>query len=129
MVQGTMSERGRVGVIHVHSSYSHDCLDSPEQLRSFALERGIAFVGLTDHAEDFAPDRFDEYVRHCQTVSDGEVSLVPGLEYRFDGFPGMHLLALGLTQWIAPQTPSEFIAQTRGVAKFTIAAHPVLASY
>jgi hypothetical protein len=124
-----MSEGGRVGVIHVHSSYSHDCFDSPEQLRGFALERGIAFVGLTDHAEDFAPERFDEYVRHCRAVSDADVTLLPGLEFRFEGFPGMHLLALGLTQWIAPQTPSEFIAQTRRVAKCTIAAHPVLASY
>src|SRR5687767_6243770 len=102
MAQGTertrarrMSDSGRVGAIHVHSSYSHDCLDSPEQLRSFALERGIAFVALTDHAEDFAPARFDEYVRHGRAVSDSDVSLVPGLEYRFDGFPGMHLLALG----------------------------------
>jgi hypothetical protein len=119
----------RTGVIHVHSNYSHDCCDSLERLRDFALERGIAFVGLTDHAEDFAPDRFDTYVRHCNAVSDPQVIIVPGLEYRFDGFPGMHLLALGLTRWIAPRTPDEFIQQARDAATFTIAAHPRLANY
>jgi hypothetical protein len=116
-------------VIHVHSNYSHDCFDSPERLREFALARGIAFVGLTDHAEDLGAERFEQYVRHCWAVSDANVSIIPGLEYRFDGFPGMHLLALGLTRWIAPRTPGDFILQTRDVARFTIAAHPILANY
>jgi PHP domain len=124
-----MSAMRRTGVIHVHSSYSHDGCDSLERLREFALERGIAFIGLTDHAEDFGPDRFDEYVRHCRALSDDRVSIVPGLEYRFDGFPGMHLLALGLKRWIAPQTPDEFVRDTRDAATFTIAAHPLLANY
>lgn len=129
MVQGKLRAPARTGVIHVHSSYSHDCADSPEHLRDFALARGIAFVGLADHAEDFVPERFADYVRHCRTASDGTVNIIPGLEFRFDGFAGMHLLALGLEQWISPKTPREFIAQTRGVAKCTIAAHPVLADY
>ena len=124
-----MSASRRTGVIHVHSSYSHDCRDSLERLREFALERGIAFVGLTDHAEDLASDRFDGYVRHCRAVSDARVTIVPGLEYRFAGLPGMHLLALGLTSWIEPRTPAEFIRQARTAATFTIAAHPLLANY
>lgn len=129
MVQGMTRASAQVGVIHVHSSYSHDCVDTPEQLRDFALERGIAFVGLADHAEDLGPERFNDYVRHCRAVSDVDVKVIPGLEYRFDGFAGMHLLALGLEQWISPTTPSQFIAQTRGLAKCTIAAHPLLADY
>ena len=124
-----MSAARRTGIIHVHSSYSHDCCDSLERLREFALERGIAFIGLTDHAEDFVPGRFDAYLRHCRVVSDGQVTIVPGLEYRFDGFPGMHLLALDLTRWIAPRTPHEFILQAKDAATFTIAAHPLLANY
>ena len=129
VVQRMVRPPAQVGVIHVHSSYSHDCADSPEQLRDFALERGIAFTGLADHAEDFVPEQFDGYVRHCRAVSDGDVTVIPGLEYRFDGFVGMHLLALGLERWISPNTPTEFIAQTRGIAKCTIAAHPILADY
>lgn len=129
MVERPMNGPGRVGVIHVHSSYSHDCRDSPERLREFALERGIAFVGLADHAEDFGLDRFEDYVRHCRAVSDARAKIIPGLEYRFEGFPGVHLLALGLTRWIAPHTPSEFILQAREAAGLTIAAHPLLAGY
>jgi hypothetical protein len=119
----------RVGVLHVHTSYSRDGLDTPEQVRDFAAERGIGFVGLTDHAEDLRADRWEGYVEHCRAASDAAVRLIPGLEFRFDGCPGLHLLALGLSRWIEPGTPGEFVAMTEGVSQFTIVAHPVLARY
>ncbi|HEU4564084.1 MAG TPA: PHP domain-containing protein [Gemmatimonadaceae bacterium] len=120
---------GRVGIIHVHSAYSHDGLDSLESLRDFALARGIAWVGLTDHAEDLDPARFDEMVSECEALSDQRVRLIPGLEYRFAGHTGLHLLALGLSRWIEPATPEAFVREARGAARFTIVAHPVLARY
>ncbi len=118
-----------VGVVHVHSAYSHDSRDALPVLREFALERGLRFVGLTDHAEDFDSARFAEYRAECARLSDAAVTLIPGLEFRFEGYTGLHLLALGLTRWIAPAKPAEFIDQTRGVAGLTIAAHPVLFKY
>jgi hypothetical protein len=118
-----------VGVVHVHSNYSHDGRDSLERLREFAQERGISFVGLTDHAEDFDASRFEEYREHCAMTSDGAVQLIAGLEFRFAGFPGLHLLAFGLTRWIEPRTPAEFVRQVAGHAGFTMVAHPVLPKY
>ena len=44
----------RPGIVHVHSDYSHDGHDSLEHLHAVCAKRGIGFVGLTDHAEDFA---------------------------------------------------------------------------
>lgn len=119
----------RVGIVHVHSNYSHDGKDPLEQLRDLSLDRGIAFVGLTDHAEDLTPERFAEYVGVCRSLSDETLRLIPGLEFRFAGYTGLHLLALGLKRWIEPKTPDEFIEQTRGVTALTIVAHPVLARY
>lgn len=119
-----------VGIIHVHSTYSHDGHDSLERLRAFALERGIDFIGLTDHAEDFVPDLWEEYVERCREVSDDRVRLYPGLEFRFQHPDGkIHLLALGLDRWIEPQTPGEFIVLARDAARFTVVAHPVLDDY
>ncbi len=64
--------------------------------------------------------------RRCRTES---VRLIPGLEFRFAGYPGLHLLALGLRKWITPETPGEFVAACREAAGFTIMAHPLLADY
>ncbi len=119
----------RVGVIHVHSNYSHDGRDSLEALKAFALARGLCFVGLTDHAEDFDAGRFVEFLERCRALSDSQVALLPGLEFRFVGHAGLHLLALGLDRWIEPETPDAFIALTRGAARFTMAAHPTLFDY
>lgn len=118
-----------VGVVHVHSAYSHDSRDSLASLREFALARSLRFVGLTDHAEDFDSDRFSAYRAECAALSDDQVKLIPGLEFRFEGYTGLHLLALGLTRWITPAKPGDFIEQTRGVTALTIAAHPVLFKY
>jgi hypothetical protein len=117
---------GPLGIVHVHSAYSHDGRDSIEDLRRFAEARGIAFIGLTDHAEDFDGARFAELAAECRRVSDAAVAILPGLEYRFRGRKGLHLLALGLSRWIAPTTPAEFVEQARDAAGLTIAAHPLL---
>jgi hypothetical protein len=118
-----------VGVVHVHSAWSHDSRDTLATLREFALARGLRFIGLTDHAEDFDEARFAAYRAECTQLSDAAVTLIPGLEFRFEGYTGLHLLALGLQQWIMPAKPADFIALTRGVTSLTIAAHPVLFKY
>jgi hypothetical protein len=111
----------------MHSDYSHDGRDSLEAMRDMCLARGIHFVGLTDHAEDFVPELFGEYVQHCAAVSDELVRFIPGLEFRLAR--GVHLLALGLRQWIAPRTAEEFFESARAAAQLTVLAHPVLARY
>lgn len=124
-----MAAAETTGVIHMHSDYSHDGRDSLEVLYKFARGRGVGFVGMTDHAEDFDRARYDTYRQHCERVSDETVQVIAGLEFRFAGYPGLHLLALGLSEWIEPTTPAEFALLTRGRAAFTIVAHPILPEY
>lgn len=120
---------GIIGAVHIHTNYSHDGRDSIADLRAWAAERGIGFLGLTDHAEDFDQSVFQRYVAECREASDSRVTVIPGLEYRFGGFPGLHLLALGLREWMEPATPAEFFRLAADRADFTIAAHPVLYGY
>jgi hypothetical protein len=117
------------GAIHMHSDFSHDGRDSLETLRATCMERGIGFVGMTDHAEDLDRTVYEAYRRRCAELSKPGFTMIPGLEYRFQGLKGLHLLALDLREWIEPATPAEFFEQTRGRASMTILAHPVLARY
>ena len=118
-----------IGAVHVHSTYSHDGRDTLPELQASAASRGIAFIGLTDHAEDFDEGVFSRFTAECAALSAGGPRLIPGLEFRFAGLKGLHLLALGLTRWIEPATVAEFMAMTRGTAGLTIAAHPILPKY
>ena len=117
------------GIVHVHSTWSHDGRDTLEALHAFARARRIEFVGLTDHAEDFDAEIFGRFADECRRVSTTVVRIIPGLEYRFAGHPGLHLLALGLRRWIEPATPAAFAAEAPAAATFTIMAHPLLADY
>lgn len=118
-----------LGAFHMHSDYSHDGLDSLEQLREVSIERGIGWVGLTDHAEDLDDDIYAEYVKHCASLSDSMFAYLPGLEFRFAGYRGMHLLALGTRGWYAPKTPEDFFAWASENAQFTVLAHPGTCRY
>jgi hypothetical protein len=124
-----MTQAGTAGIVHVHSDYSHDGRDSLGRLHQFAHERRLGFVGLTDHAEDLGPEVFRRYLLECEEHSRDGVRLIPGLEFRFEGFPGLHLLALGLRAWIEPATPDAFVELAPPVAALTIVAHPRLARY
>ncbi|MDZ4672874.1 MAG: PHP domain-containing protein [Gemmatimonadota bacterium] len=117
------------GALHVHSAYSHDGRDSLADLRAFAVRHHLSFLAMTDHAEDFDQARFDAFRAECAAQSDAQVVLIPGLEFRFPGFPGLHLLALGMREWMSPGTPAEFLADARRAAGFTIVAHPILPNY
>ena len=117
------------GAIHMHSDYSHDGLDSLEALRDACIARNIRWVGLTDHAEDFDPETFDIYRSHCAATSDDQFTFIPGLEFRFAGYRGIHLLAIGVSAWMEPHTFEDFFAQAGHAARFTVLAHPILCHY
>ncbi len=117
------------GVVHVHSDYSHDGMDSLATIRNRAVVAKIGFVAMSDHAEDFDAARFSEFKAACAALSDARVVLIPGLEYRFAHHRGLHLLALGLERWIMPVTPEDFIADVTRIAGLTVMAHPLLTRY
>ena len=119
----------RTGIVHLHSDYSSDGFDTLELLRDVAIRRRIGFVCLTDHAEDLDAPLFRSYQAHCRKLSDDAVRMIPGLEFRFDGYRGLHLLALGLREWVEPDTPEAFLRDAAPKAGFTIMAHPVYPDY
>ncbi len=116
----------RVGIVHVHTAHSHDGRDAVADLAVWGKSLGLSFIGVTDHAEDFDEEKWLTLVSECAKASDDLIEVIPGLEFRFDGFPGLHLLACGLDRFITPRTPAEFIAQTERHATLTIGAHPVI---
>jgi hypothetical protein len=132
MAAPTIATTGRpatVGAVHVHSVYSRDGHDTLAHIGERAKAAGIRFMAMTDHAEDFDAARFAAYTAECHAVSDDTFTLIPGLEFRFARYRGLHLLACGLDQWSQPATPEEFAADVAERARLTILAHPVLTAY
>ena len=100
------------GLFHVHSNYSADGRLSLEELRDECLKRGYKFIVVTDHAEDFPPDKVRKFVEHCRDISDKEFMAVPGLEFNIDRDHEVHLFVVGLEGCLS-RTDCEAILKNR----------------
>ncbi len=109
------------GVIHVHSTYS-DGEMTLAALSGVFRENGYHFVCLTEHAEDLDPDRMAALVDQCRDLSDESFCLIPGLEV--DSTEGLHLLGVGLSQYVGEGSAGEIIAAIHGQGGLAILAHP-----
>lgn len=109
------------GAMHVHSIFS-DGEFTLAQLRRVFLDEGCAFVCMTDHAENFAPDRLRQYMDECQALSDDKFLFVAGLEYSCE--QRMHILGYGATQRVDSQDPETVIRHIEEQGAISVIAHP-----
>ena len=115
------------GIIHVHSTYSHDGRHTLEEIAGDARMRGYRFVGMSEHSDSLSEEKMTEYVAACKRVSTPECVLIPGIEFTCND--NLHLVGLGVEHYTDKTDPVEvaaFIHHQNGVA---IIAHPVRYNY
>lgn len=113
------------GIFHVHSNYSSDGRLSLEELKEECIKRGLSFMVMTDHAEDFPPGKVKEFVNHCREISDENFFAVPGLEFNVDKDHEVHLLVVGLEDFVSEDRTEEILKKIRKgeSSTLTVMAH------
>ncbi len=86
------SSRVRLGALHLHTDYSHDGRLSLKELRDLFLVRGLSFLILTEHAEDFDQAKARRFLTECRQLSTDNFLLIPGFEVVREG---QHILEIG----------------------------------
>jgi len=112
----------KVGIIHVHSTFSYDGEHTLEEIASFARKRGYHFVGITEHSDTFDTVKMSEFVKKCKYLSTPDLFIIPGIEFTCEN--NIHLIGLGIeyfTDIKHPVTVAKFIHDNNGI---TILAHP-----
>jgi hypothetical protein len=66
---------------HVHSDWSYDATWPLDGLARAFARRGYDVVLMAEHDRGFDAARWDAYRRACAAAGDGQILLVPGLEY------------------------------------------------
>ena len=115
------------GLIHVHSTFSHDGWHSLEELGRFGASQGYSFIGMSEHSDDLDGQKVIAYVKECLRFSSPECLIIPGIEFSCD--MGFHLIGLGVKHYTDLKDPiqvSQFIRDNGGVA---ILAHPIRHGY
>lgn len=123
-----MSEKVE-GLFHVHSNYSYDGVSSLSELVGFCEDRGYGFIILTEHAEDFNGSKMQTYITECERSSTERILLIPGLEFGFDEYPDLHLLGVGIKEYISPQDITAVIEKIQNQKGLAIIAHPSRNNY
>jgi len=113
------------GIFHVHSNYSSDGRLRLEELKTECLSRKLQFMVVTDHAEDFPPGKVKEFVNHCREISDENFFAVPGLEFNVDKDHEVHLLVVGLEDFVSEDRTEEILKKIRKgeTSALTVMAH------
>lgn len=70
--------RWQKGLVHYHSFYSDGITKSIQKIWDSAVENGVKFLFMTDHADRFDERKYARYVGDCARASE---SMIPGFEY------------------------------------------------
>ncbi len=109
-------------LLHAHSSFSYDGEPTLSELSQWGARRGLDFIFLTEHTNDFDEAKMQRYVEACGAIPDGRCRIVPGLEFAIRG--GFHLLGFNVQRWrhlVEPMDAVKFIQEQGGLA---VLAHP-----
>jgi predicted metal-dependent phosphoesterase TrpH len=91
----------KVGVLHIHSTYSLDGTLSLAECHQVFRNRGYDFMAVTEHGQDLDADKMKRFVDDCLALSDQNFCVVPGLELEFyRETKKTHILAIGITNYV-----------------------------
>ena len=108
------------GSIHIHSTYSFDGSLNLARLRDAYVSHGFDFLILSEHQEDFSPQRYKELVSTCKSLTRADFLLIPGLEFHNEAV-AVH----GLYEYPGDGlTMLEFLTLARSQGAFNVLVHP-----
>jgi predicted metal-dependent phosphoesterase TrpH len=110
------------GVFHVHSVFS-DGEESLERLVEIFRQSGMSFAAVSDHAEVFDEERMDQYVRLCESLSDPDFLVIPGLEFALHG-GNIHILGYGIKRRVRFASMEQLVDGIQHQGGLAVLAHP-----
>ena len=109
------------GVVHIHSNYSADGEKSLPEIRDLFQRLGAGFVFLTEHYEGFEPPKVNSFVRECELLSNENIILVPGFEYKCGN---LEILGLNINKMLSYAGARDLIEQIAAEGGLAVLAHP-----
>lgn len=110
------------GLIHIHTTYSHDGTLSLAEFVNLVKSRGYNFIFLTEHAEDFDDKKMEILVNECIKATTDNFLVIPGLEFIING---IHVLGIGIEKYINETELGKLIEKIHEGKGLAILAHTV----
>jgi len=81
------------GLFHIHTTYSWDGKVTLDKLASLCRKERYKFIVITEHAESINDKVMENFIQKCESLSTGDVIIIPGLEFICNE---IHIIALGI---------------------------------
>jgi len=108
------------GILHVHTTYSHDGKINLGELVRLCKAKGYKFLIVTEHAEDMTRDSMAKFVHECRLLSSEDFVVIPGLEFICGG---VHILGLGIREILHASSPKALIDKIHEHNGVAVLAH------
>jgi len=108
------------GILHVHTTYSHDGKLNLSELVRLCKVREYKFLIVTEHAEDMTRESMAKFVQECKLLSNKDLVVIPGLEFMCDD---VHILGLGIVEILYASSPKALIDKIHEHDGVAVLAH------
>jgi len=115
------------GIIHVHTTLSHDGTLTLNELAKFFKDRGYDFLAITEHSYDINQESIDMLVADCRRISTSEFLIIPGIEFRCHD--NIDILGYGVTLTCNSDDPATIIKHIQTCGGVAVFAHPTMGNY
>jgi hypothetical protein len=115
------------GAIHLHTTLSHDCALSLEQLVDLLKKRWYSFIAITEHSYDIDDLKMINLVKQSDQLSSHGFLIIPGLEFRCHD--DIDILGYGVFQTCDSDDPATIITHIHDHEGVAVLAHPTVRNY
>jgi len=113
-----------IAACHIHSEWSYDAKWTIAALSAKFAARGCKLLLMTEHDRGFSASRFEQFRETCAAASNGNILVVPGIEYS-DAENRVHVLTWGLDSFLGENLPTgEMLAAVQAAGGVAVLAHP-----
>ena len=111
------------GVIHNHSNYSYDGMNSIEEISVALQKSGKQFICMTEHTDYFNPAKMETFIKECERFSTHNVLIIPGLEVTCTD--RSHIMGLGLKTFIPGDDQDIVVNNIHQDGGIAVLSHPL----
>jgi hypothetical protein len=101
---------------------SYDGQHGLPELAEGARNRGYDFVAMSEHSDTLDQGRLTELAGECERWSQGDLLLIPGVEYTCEG--NLHLLAFGMRHYTNDKSAAGVARRVDESGGVPVVAHP-----
>ncbi|MCC6160366.1 MAG: ATP-grasp domain-containing protein [Deltaproteobacteria bacterium] len=110
------------GIIHSHTTFSHDGALSVDRFADHLEGKGLAFVAITEHENSVDAESYRRLQAECRKLSRPGFVLIPGIEFATPR--RTHILGMNVSEFFDEHDPAKIVRGIHERGGIAVLAHP-----